>query len=422
MRHLPSATRRFCFRILSAALLLAGTTVASATLYEPETPDTDPDLGLQRSDSAGGFTQAHVYAFAAHPRGGVVVGGEFLRLADGTVRTHLLRLRADGTLDPAFDVAITSQSALRVNAIATTADAIYIGGRWQKVNGIDRPSVAKLTLDGELVETWHPDADGNIKSFDEVRAIVLADGAVFVGGNIETRSLMGLAKLDITTGTIDPLWRAQTQTLDHAGEPDLGWRGSVHAMVYTGTDLVVAGNFAQIARVARPSIARISLTAPVTVSNYTLSRFGGSGITSLAFDRRRQQVYVGGRFFADSGTYDNLLRTDANGSIDTSWVPNPENEVASIQLAGEHVYYGGRFDDAEGPYLVRTRRSGNGVTDSTWLLLPDGSVRALLWQGGVQRLWVGGEFVDVGAHARNGLTRFSFAGKDLMFRDGLEAD
>lgn len=420
MRHLPSATHRFFVRILPVAALLLAAATASAALYEPETPDANPDLALQRSDSAGGFTQAHVYAFAAHPRGGVVVGGEFLRLANGTVRTHLLRLRADGTLDPDFNVAITSQSALHVNAIATTSDAIYIGGRWQKVNGIDRPSVAKLTLDGELVETWHPDADGNIKSFDEVRAIVLAGGAVFVGGNIETQDLMGLAKLDAATGVIDPLWRAPTQTLDHAGEPDLGWRGSVHAMVYTGTDLVVAGNFAQIARVGRPSIARISLTAPVTVSNYTLPRFGGSGITSLAFDRRRQQVYVGGRFFADSGTYDNLLRTDANGSIDASWVPNPENEVSTIQLAGEHVYYGGSFDDAEGPYLVRTRRSGNGVTDSHWLPLPDGFVRALLWQGGAQRLWVGGEFVDVGTHARNGLTRFSFAGKDLMFRDGLE--
>ena len=423
MRFTILSSCRFSIRrLLLLAFLCSSATASHAALHTPETPDPDPDLGLLRSDSAGGVTQGHVYAIAPHPRGGVIVGGEFIRMEDGSVRTHLLRLRGDGTLDPDFDVAITSQGSMRVNAIASSADAIYIGGRWQKIDGIERPCLAKLTLDGELIETWHPDGDNAIHSYDEIHAIALAGSAVFVGGSIETLRLMGLAKLDAATGTIDPDWRAQTQTVEHDGEPDLGWRGSIRSIVFTGTDLVVGGNFVQIARQSRRSVARISLTAPVTVSPYAIAGYGGSGVTSLAYDRRRQQVYVGGRFFADSGTYDNLVRTDATGVIDTSWTPNPENEVASIQLARSHVYYGGRFDDAEGPYLARTRIAGNGITDSTWLPLPDKDVKALLWQGGAERLWAGGEFVDMGAHTRNGLVRFSFAGKDLLFRDGLETD
>lgn len=423
MRSLSSATRRIVTRIVPAsALLVAG--VAGAALYEPQTPDADPDLGLRRNDTAGGTIEGHVFAIAPHPRGGAIVGGDFVRTGDGTVRTHLLRVRADGTLDPDFDVAISSQGAMHVSAIATSADAIYIGGNWQRIDDVVRPSLAKLTLDGELVETWHPAGDATLHEYDDIYAIALAGDSVYVGGEIETLRLMGLAKLDAATGAIDTSWRAPTQMHDHPGEPDSGWRGSVHALLVDDDHLVVGGSFLQVARVGRKAVARVSLSAPATVSPYSVPTIGSSGVaTSLALDRNAHRLYVGGRFFADSGTYDNLIRTHATtGAIDADFTPNPENAVAAMVLGGGFLYYGGRFGDAEGPHLVRTRVAGNGLTDSTWLPLPDANVRALRWQGGTARLWVGGEFVDMGAHRRNGLARFSFAGKDLMFRDGLESE
>lgn len=426
-------SRRFFARPLQTAALLFATAAAHAGTVYPETPDAAPNLGLLRSDGAGGTRAGHVYAFAPHPNGGVIVGGEFLQTADGTVRTHLLRLRADGTLDPNFDVELSSQGAMSVNAIASDAQAIYIGGRWQRVNGVERPAIAKLDLDGNLVTTWHEhtaaNADNLLHGYDTINAIALGNGSVYVGGNIETLQLMGLAKLDATTGAIDQAWRAETQTHDHPDPPTMGWRASVHALLYTGTDLVVGGNFLQIGRVGRKGVARIALNAPiggghVAVGPYEVPTIGGSGaVTSLALDKQAGHLYVGGRYFAESGTYDNLMRTDAaTGAIDPTWTPNPANEVAAIALGGGYVYYGGRFGTQvdDDPYLVRTRKRGNGGTDPNWLPLPDGKVSALLWQGGVQRLWIGGEFVDLGTHERNGLARISFSGEDLLFQDGLE--
>lgn len=419
-------------RVASFVLAVVSCAGVSAAPLDPETPDANPNLGLQRSDAANGFTTGHVYAIAAHPRGGVIVGGEFVRSADGTVLTHLLRLRSDGSYDPDFNVELSSTGSIYVNAIASTRDAIYIGGYWQKVDGIARPAIAKLDLDGNLITTWHEqtpqNADNLLHGYDTVNAIAIGNGSVYVGGNIETLRLMGLAKLDATTGAIDQTYKAQPQTHDHAGEPDMGWRGEVHALLFTGTDLIVGGNFAQIGRVGRNGIARIALNGTpdghAAVSAYAVPTIGGSGIvTSLAYDRSRQQIYVGGRYFAESGTYDNLMRTDAStGTIDPGWRPNPSNEVSTIALAGSRVYYGGSFGNQPGddPYLVRTSRNGSGDTDASWLPMPNRPVRALLWQGGVQRLWIGGEFETIDGRGRNGLARISWSGPDLMFKDSLE--
>lgn len=429
LRHTASRSLRFA-ALLLASLIASG---AQAALLDPETPDANPNLGLQREDAAGAFTTGHVYAIGAHPRGGVIVGGEFVRMANGTALTHLLRLRADGTYDLDFQVELSSSGSIYVNAIASTRDAIYIGGYWQKVNGVERPAIAKLDLDGNLVTSWHEQtpqtADNLLHGYDVVNAIAIGNGSVYVGGNIETLRLMGLAKLDETTGTIDQSYKAQPQTHDHAGEPDMGWRGQIHALLFTGTDLIVGGNFAQIGRVGRDGIARIALIGTpgghAAVAPYHVQRIGGSGtVTSLAFDRARNQIYVGGRYFAEGGTYDNLMRTDATtGVIDASWRPNPTNEVSAIALAGSRVYYGGSFGNQPGddPYLVRTSRRGNGATDASWLPMPNKAVRALLWQGGVQRLWIGGEFESIDGRSRNGLARISWTDDDaLLFMDGFE--
>lgn len=429
LRHTAVRSIRVASFVLAAAFC-AG---VSAAPINPETPDAHPNLGLQRNNAAGGLTTGHVYTIAAHPRGGVIVGGEFVRMADGTVLTHLLRLRPDGTYDPDFSVELSSSGSIYVNAIATTPDAIYIGGYWQKVDGIDRPAIAKLDLDGNLVTAWHEQATQNpdhlLHSYDVVNAIAVANGNVYVGGNIETLRLMGLAKLDATTGAIDQTYKAQTQTHDHDDAPDMGWRGEVHALLFTGTDLIVGGNFTQIGRVDRDGVARVALNGTAggqaPVANYQVKRIGGSGtVTSLAFDRARNQIYVGGRYFAESGTYDNLMRTNAGtGEIDPSWRPNPPNEVSTIALAGSRVYYGGSFGNQPGddPYLVRTSRRGNGATDTGWLPMPNKPVRALLWQGGVQRLWIGGEFETIDGRNRNGLARISWTDDDaLLFMDGLE--
>jgi hypothetical protein len=410
-------------RLAAASLALLLLSGAQAGVLETEDPDASPNLGLMRNDAAGGLTTGHVYALAPHPQGGMIAGGDFLQTADGTARTHLLRVMPDGTLDENFEVTLTSNGAAYVNAIAVDATGIYIGGSWQNVDGIFRPTLAKLDLQGELIENWNSGLDDN----DVVHALALGGGQLYVGGGIVTDDLWGLAKVDAQTGVRDVRWRAQTQTRVIA-EPSGGARGSVHSLLHTGTDLIVGGNFEQIAGVPRRYIARLSLQAPaqdepgvdeqVSVSAYQVNL---SGIVySLALDSRTQQVYAGGRFFV--GQHNNLVRTDAAGIVDGSFKPNPSAGVMALVLTRGALYYGGDFRDNAGQplNLVRTTLAGSGALDATWLPLPNDHVRALAWDAGGQRLWAGGKFATMGANARNGFARFSFAGTDLIFRDGLE--
>lgn len=415
---MPRAFRRR-FRLLAAACLaIAGASAfqpASAALVEPERPDAHPDLGLLRDDGAGGLTQGHVHALAKHPRGGVIVGGEFVQTGDGTVCTYLLRLRADGTLDPDFDVEIDSNAAMEINAIAVDDTGIYIGGRFQRVEGVERPALAKLTFDGELVEDWNAGLHG----YDVIFAIAPAGDAVFAGGGIETADLWGLGKFDAATGALDPQWRAPTQT-HVVDEPVPGWRGRVYALAYTGADLVVGGDFAWIAGSARRSVARLSLDAPVAVSPYRVDDLSGS-IYALALDARSGDVYVAGNFFA--GAHEGLMRTNGDsGAKDAGWLPQADFDVRAVALGHGHVYAGGSFDHAGASRLVRLRTDGHGAVDPHWLPLPDARVLALAWDRGTRQVWAGGEFVDVGLDPRNGLARFSFRGASTVFYDGLEDD
>jgi hypothetical protein len=398
-----------------ALLVLA---VAPARAADPQTVDTLPNLPLQRNTGAG-LGSGWVYALVAHPQGGMIVGGDFVRAgaAPGEAHTYLLRVLPDGTLDPNFATKITSNGALDVQAIAATADAIYIGGTFQKVDDQARVGLAKLDLQGHVVAGWSSDLAGS----DVVHSLAVGGGRVYVGGYMSTNDIWGLARYDEQTGARDTRWRAQTQTQNRDIPPDPGLRGHVYSVLYTGNDLIVGGNFEKIAGVGRRFVARLSLQQSdtnVAVLPYAVNLSGN--VYSLAHDAASGQVYVGGRFFV--GQRDNLVRTAADGTIDDGFQPDPADEVSAMLLARGRLYYGGNFrvDAATPLYLARTSIAGDGAPDPNWLPLPDNHVKALAWQGAEQRLWLGGKFTQTGAAPRLGLARISFAGQGLVFRDGFE--
>lgn len=397
--------------LAGVALLVA---VSSALAADPDVPDAAPNLPLQRDDGAGGLASGWVQALAPHPEGGMIVGGEFVQA--GVPRTHLLRVLPDGSLDPDFDTAITSNGAARVDAIAVAPNAIYIGGAFQNVEGVPREGLAKLDLQGNLVAAFDAGLTGN----DEIHALALGEGKVYAGGGIVAGDAWGLARFDAQSGARDTRWRAQTQTRVLV-PAQAGARGRVHALLHTGTDLIVGGNFEQIAGQPRRYAARLSLQASdgeAAVLPYSVNLSGI--VRAIARDAGSGQVYLGGRFFV--GPHDNLVRTAADGTVDGGFQPDPRAEVSALALARGRLYYGGDFrvDTATPLYLARTPVTGNGLPDAGWLPLPDAHVKALVWEAGAQRLWLGGRFTAVGEAPRAGLARISFAGPDTIFRDGLE--
>ncbi|MBV9658104.1 MAG: delta-60 repeat domain-containing protein [Verrucomicrobia bacterium] len=129
--------------------------------------DVDPDTGLAN--------------------GRVYVAGTFTVLGK-TRASKLIRLNADGTLDPSFSVSIDE----RALAVTVQRDGkVLVGGDFQTVNAQSRTNLARLLPDGSLDPDFL-DAAGVMQSSPPglpptaVYAIrVQPDGRILVGGNFD---------------------------------------------------------------------------------------------------------------------------------------------------------------------------------------------------------------------------------------------
>lgn len=409
-----------------APFVRAGAVLLAALLapcLHAQNADADPDLGLLRDNGGAQLVAGQVRALAMQGTRRILVGGDFVRTADGSTRTSVLRLDADGTLDPDFRVELASAGLVQVNAITVADGFIYLGGRFQQVNGETRSNIAKLTADGDLVQGWSPALDGPT---DTVHAIAVGPDAVYAGGDFTAQDLWGLARIDRGTGAIDPAWRAQTQAFVTPA-PSASGRGSVRSLLHTGTDLVVGGYFRQIAGQAHASVARLSLAAPATpAAGFKAPINGGERYAyALALSPDRGTLYVGGDFFA--GAQQHLLRLDArSGNADVDWKPQPNAPVRALVLLGEWLYAGGSFGGQQPQAyanLMRVSSGGAGARDTAWLPNPDGRVTALCEDGVRKRLYLGGEFARVGTSSRNGLARIGqVVDPDVVFHDGLDIE
>lgn len=113
---------------------------------------------------------------ALQPNGQVLVAGEFIH-ADGSIR-YLVRLDADGNLDPTFNPRIEddTESARVSQATILSGGRVLIGGRFDRVNGIARPYLARLNADGSLDETFQPAAASAAYVVQSSGKIVVATG------------------------------------------------------------------------------------------------------------------------------------------------------------------------------------------------------------------------------------------------------
>ena len=141
---------------------------------------------------------------------------------NSTLQRALVRLNADGSLDPSFSCNLSigvrglegSREQIRINALALEPDGkIIIGGFFTQVNGQPRSLVARLLPSGELDSEYLPDLTVNpgsdIDALETVSAMGLTmDGGLLIGGvlsrinGLECRSLARLHTSSETSGGV----------------------------------------------------------------------------------------------------------------------------------------------------------------------------------------------------------------------------
>lgn len=386
-----------------------------------------PRRGLARLDAKGaldpsfdprGGVAGTVYDLAVDPDGGVLLAGQFTAV-DGVPRSGLARLATDGRLDAAFRPELGGRPGWFAGALLVEPDGhILVAGRFETVAGQPRDGVARLRADGSVDPAFDP-GDG----LDGGTAYDLAlqpDGRVLVAGAFATVDDIftpGIARL-LPDGEVD--------TSFIGGVFSGGTWGRVYAMaVQPGVGIVVAGEFDSVDMEFRNRIARLHADGSVDAGFDPGEAIAGG--EEAVFDLLALgsgEVVVTGRFASAGGVeHGSLAGFAVDGAAASAFDPGPglesDRPVTGSMLALQpdgRILAAGQFQMAAGvPRHCLARFMPDGSLDETFSTSTTffefpGTVRALapLPDGA----WLaGGEFERVGGVARESLARIRPSGE-----------
>ncbi|MBI5772005.1 MAG: immunoglobulin domain-containing protein [Verrucomicrobia bacterium] len=334
-----------------------------------------------------------VYRVAPASGGKVIVAGWFSTVG-GQARTNLARLNADGTLDVAFDPAVNSQ----VESLALQSDGkILIGGYFSTVGGQTRNRLARLNADGSVDAGFNPGMDNAPEIL-----VVQSDNRLLVGGyfwTIAGQSRYGLVRLN-ADGTLDTTFNPAPNS-------------SVIAVLLPGDGSVLAGGyFTSIGGQTRNRLAR--LNADGTAQAGVNSAFRATGDVRALAHAPGGKIYVGGRFTHRNGqsVSANLMRLNADGTVDTAYASAPNGTVAALALQGDgRLVVGGWFGSIGGlNRSMLARLNADGTADPAF---GNPAVGGWVYAVAVQpdgKVVFGGEFSQVSGQTRNRIARVNSDG------------
>ncbi len=246
--------------------------------------------------------------------GKVLIGGGFLYY-NGVSRRRIARLNADGTLDASFDPGLGFDN--RVNQLKLNPDGtIYAIGLFGTFNGSAHSGIVRLTANGALDPSFNPGTA--LPNGSTLSAIaVQSDGRIVLGGIFTTWN--GVANKNIVrllpTGAIDSTFAVGA----------LGASSTVSALYAQPDDkLLVGGFFSQLAGVTRLRYGRLLSTGALDTS-FVPPTAGVGGVVRTIFVGLNGTTYLGGNVsFSNvngvSGvTRRTVVRITPTGAVDATF-------------------------------------------------------------------------------------------------------
>jgi uncharacterized delta-60 repeat protein len=380
-------------------ILLAGVLAwFPAAVALADMPSGSLDIGFDPGTGADN----NISAVALQPDGKVVIGGNFFNV-DGTARSHIARLNANGTLDTTFDPGTGLGPGLFwVSAIAIQSDGkILIGGDFTTFDGVARNNIARLNTDGSLDTDFLDGLAGPNDSIDSIA--VQADGKVLIVGDFTQVNGVGrnrVARLD-TDGSLDTSF-----------DPGTGPNGIMSSVVVQPDGkALIAGGFTQVNGTIRWRIARLNTDGSLDTSFDT-----STGPNNSVYDLALQtdgKIVIGGRFTEVNGiTRIRVARLNSNGSLDTSFDvgDGADNWVRAVAVQADgKVLLGGDFaqvDSTARNYIARLSSNGSLDTGFDPGAGANSGVRDVVVQTDGQVL-IGGSFTQVDGIGRGRIARLN---------------
>lgn len=366
-----------------------------------------------------GFGSGHVNALATS--GTSLYIGHSATAYRGAANSSLRLAKVDltsGVLDTTFSPPAANGFNSEVFALAVSGTSLYAGGAFTQYRGVASSALylAKVDLTTGALDTTFTASGGAVNGLnDEVRALAVAGGSLYVGGEFSAYKGIDqrfLVKVNLTTAAAESF-----------APPGHTWRGvnnTVNALFSDGTMVYAGGAFTSYAG------KNTNYLAKVDDATYQIDEsFSPPGITGNGFDGPVMSIaadgaslFVGGIFTSYRGAFNSVANiaklNRTTGVLDTTFTPAGmggfDNDVWVVATAGTSVYVGGTFtmyrgvansarglaklDQTSGAIDTAFSPPGatsNGVGGQVYALLPVGT-----------SLYVGGDFTTYRDTATNG--------------------
>jgi hypothetical protein len=296
----------------------------------------------------------------------VYIGGRF-NAVDGQPRRNLAAVDVNiGKVSSFAPTVGDSTSAvytvLPSNSRLYEGPRLYIGGKFQKVNGKRRKNLASFTLpSGSLNSTWQARASATVRKlmFDSSGGTIFAGGAFtsVTGSDGTTAERRSLARFNTDSGTVTP-WTIPKRAIPSG-------RIIRHANPIPVRDFTVTPTrlYAGFGGPKQNWVAAFRLDDGNFGNLVWRFRLEGNP-QSLAISPDRSRLIIGGHFgindldqrVCDDKYLKGLVAVNLdNGAVDCSWIPSldqakrPDYDGAWVlTTVGDHVWVGGGFIGVSG--------------------------------------------------------------------------
>jgi hypothetical protein len=340
------------------------------------------------------------------------MGGSFSTFG-GEQRNRIVRILADGTVDPDFNPNIGTST---VESLTLTSDGgiLYAGGDFTTVNGATtRNRLAAFDATTGTATAFNPNISNG-----SVDALKLSpdDNILYAGGTFTTvngaTTRNRLAAFDTTTGTAT------------AFDPNIDFTFlNALALTSDGSILYAGGNFTTVnGATTRNRLAAFDTTTGTATAFDP--NIGSSSVDTLALTSDDATLYVGGSFTTVNGatTRNRLAAFDTSTGTATAFDPNMSGQVVTLALASDTIYAGGSFTTVNGATTRNRLAAFDTSTGTATAFDPNvgaSTVHALAFAADGATLFAGGTFALVGNEAHPFFASFHESDVD---GDGISND
>lgn len=304
---------------------------------------------------ANGSNYHDVRDFVAQPDGKILVGGSFSSFS-GRAAGSLVRLQADGSLDPGFSIGTGFDGT--VEAICLQPDGkILVGGTFLNVNGQAGRSLVRLNANGSLDASFAT----NIHTGSYVGSLLLQpDGKLLVTGVLGVGAIPASIIRLTANGSLDTGFTAPAFT-------------NIYASNYFDSNVLLQpdGKILFFGDFNAPGANHVVRLNPDASQDMSFASNGGPSDAPYTIGLQADgSVLIGGEFGSFNGTELNLGRLTDTGAADPTFAPKLQTAgtvKAMVRQADGQFVVGGDFTELSGQPVHRLARlSATGVPDAAY--------------------------------------------------------